>query len=322
MRRRDKRKLRLMKRIMKVAALAAVLAGAPALAEIPQAPVGELTATNESVLNTGQDRLTRMTVEVFVNGQGPFQFAVDTGADRTAISASLAARLGLVGDRQAQLHGVAGVDTVKTTRLGTLQVGDKRVDGIQAPILPDGALGAAGLLGIDALSDRRVTMDFLGETMTVRPGDYKAPEDHDSDTIVITAKRRFGQLVLVNASIGGQRVYAIVDSGSQVTIGNPALKRMLAKRQQDAAVPTELVSVTGRKIAGDYALLPRMKIGGVTLGDIPIVYSDAHPFKKFKLTNRPAMLIGVDILRAFERVSLDFDSKKVRFLLRSVKTAS
>lgn len=311
-----------MKRIMKAAALAAVLAGAPALAEIPQAPVGELTATNESVLATGQDRLTRMTVEVFVNGQGPFQFAVDTGADRTAISASLAARLGLVGDRQAQLHGVAGVDTVKTTRLGTLQVGDKRVDGIQAPILPDGALGAAGLLGIDALSDRRVTMDFLGETMTVRPGDYKAPEDNDSDTIVITAKRRFGQLVLVNASIGGQRVYAIVDSGSQVTIGNPALKRMLAKRQQDAAVPTELVSVTGRKIAGDYALLPRMKIGGVTLGDIPIVYSDAHPFKKFKLTNRPAMLIGVDILRAFERVSLDFDSKKVRFLLRSVKTAS
>ena len=303
------------------AALMVTLA-TPTLAEVPQLPIGELTATNETVLATAQDRLARMTVEVFINGQGPFAFAIDTGADRTAISASLATKLGLIGDGVAQLHGIAGVDQVRTTRLGLLQIGNKKVANIQAPILPDGSLGVAGLLGIDALSDQRVTMDFLGERMTVRPGDYREPEDKDPDVIVITAKRRFGQLVLVNASVGGQRVYAIVDSGSQITIGNPVLKRLLSKRRQDAAVPTELISVTGRRIAGDYALLPRMKIGGVTLGDIPIVYSDAHPFKKFRLMNKPAMLIGVDILRAFERVSLDFASKKVRFLLRAEKTAS
>ena len=303
------------------AALTALAAGAaPAAAEIPQLPTGELTATNEMVLATSQDRLTRMTVDVFINGQGPFAFAVDTGADRTAISASLAKQLGLVGDRQAQLHGVAGVDTVSTTELASLRVGSKQVDAIRAPILPDYALGAAGLLGIDALADQRVTMDFRDKRMTVRPGDYREPDD--DETIVVKAKRRFGQLVLVNASINGQRVYAIVDSGSQVTIGNPALQRMLMKKLPGKAVSTELVSVTGRKIAADVSQLPRMKIGGMTLGDIPIVYSDAHPFKKFKLANKPAMLIGVDILRAFERVSLDFDSKKVRFLVRSAKDAS
>jgi predicted aspartyl protease len=37
----------------------------------------------------------RMTVEVFINGQGPFNFVVDTGADRSALSTTLAARLGL-----------------------------------------------------------------------------------------------------------------------------------------------------------------------------------------------------------------------------------
>lgn len=301
-------------------AATALMLAAPAAAEVPQGPTGELTATNEMVLDTAQDRLTRMTVDVFVNGQGPFPFAIDTGADRTVISASLAKKLGLVADRQAQLHGVAGVDIVSTTQLASLQVGSKQVADIRAPILPDSALGVAGLLGIDALADQRVTMDFQDERMTVRPGDYREPED--PDTIVVKAKRRFGQLVLVNASVNGQRVYAIVDSGSQVTIGNPALKRMLAKKMPDAAVSTELVSVTGRRIAADYGQLPRMNIGGLVLGDIPIVYSDAHPFKKFKLANKPAMLIGVDILRVFERVSLDFDSKKVRFLLKSAKTAS
>lgn len=299
----------------------AALAAAPAFAEVPQLPTGELTATNEMVLNTAQDRLTRMTVEVMVNGQGPFPFAIDTGADRTAISASLAKRLGLVADRQAQLHGIAGVDAVPTTRLATLRVGSKQIADIRAPILPDAALGAAGLLGIDALRGQRVTMDFADRKMTVRPTDFREPSDRDPDTITITAKRRFGQLVLVSASVNGRRVYAIVDSGSQVTIGNPKLRKMMARREKGDEVSTELVSVTGRKIAADYGMLPRMKIGDVTVGDIPIVYSDAHPFKRYRLTNKPAMLIGVDILRAFERVSLDFDTKKVRFQLKS-ETAS
>lgn len=304
------------------AALLALMLATAVRAEVPQAPVGDLTATNESVLATAKDRLARMTVPVFVNGQGPFDFAVDTGADRTVISQSLAAKLGLTADRAAQLHGIAGVDVVRTTRLDKLTIGHKEVADIRAPILPDAALGAAGLIGIDALSDQRVTMDFVGEQMTVRPSDYRAPEDKDPDVITIVAKRRFGQLVLVNASVNGQRVYAIVDSGSQVTIGNPELRKMMVRRAKGTEESTELVSVTGRKIAADYGLLPRMKIGGVILGDIPIVYSDAHPFKKFKLAGKPAMLIGVDILRAFERVSLDFDTKKVRFLLRSEKTTS
>lgn len=300
-------------------AVGAALAAMPALAEVPQLPTGELTATNEVVLNTAQDRLTRMTVEVYVNGQGPFAFAIDTGADRTVISQGLATRLGLVGDGQAQLHGIAGVDAVPTTRLATLRVGAKQVDNIRAPILPDNALGAAGLLGIDAVAGQRVTMDFVDKQMTVRPTAFRETSDRDPDTITITAKRRFGQLVLVNASVNGQRVYAIIDSGSQVTIGNPKLRKMLARRETGTEVSTELISVTGRRIAANYGMLPRMKIGDVIVGDIPIVYSDAHPFKRYRLQNKPAMLIGVDILRAFERVSLDFDTKKVRFLLKSEK---
>lgn len=295
--------------------LAAMLSATAVLAEIPQSPVGELTATNEMVLDTAQDRLTRMTVDVFVNGQGPFAFAVDTGADRTVISASLAKKLGLKPNRVAQLHGVAGVDLVQTAPLATVQIGTKRVANIQAPVLPDASLGAVGLLGIDALSDQRVTMDFVGDQMTVRPGAYR--EKRDDDTIVVTARRRFGQLVLVDASVDGQRVYAIVDSGSQVTIANPALQRLLARRRTGTPVATEVISVTGRSIQAQYGLLPQMKIGGVTLADVPVVYSDAHTFKKFGLAKRPAMLIGVDLLRSFERVSLDFDTKKVRFDLRS-----
>jgi hypothetical protein len=45
------------------------------------------------------------------------------------------------------------------------------------------------------------------------------------------------------------------------------------------------------------------------------VFADAHPFKRFDLLKRPAMLLGMDTLRAFRRVSVDFAARKVRFLL-------
>lgn len=297
----------------------AAIAATAAVAEIPQAPVGELTSTNEMVLSTAQDRVTRMTVDVFINGQGPFPFAVDTGAERTVISAGLARKLGLKPNRTAELHGVAGMDVVQTAPLATFRIGSKQVANIQAPVLPDAALGAAGLVGLDALSNQRVTMDFIEDQMTVRPGAYR--EKGDDDTIVVTARRRFGQLVLADAAIDGRRVYAIIDSGSQVTIGNMALQRLLARRRADMPAAAEIIGVTGQAISAEYGLLPEMKIGAISLGGVPIVYSDAHAFKKLGLANRPAMLIGVDLLRSFERVSVDFDTKKVRFDLRSGKTA-
>lgn len=268
-----------------------------------------------TIIDTGQDKLERMTVDVMVNGQGPFPFAVDTGSERTVISASLARRLGLTPNGNAQLHDIAGVDMVRTAQLTLLQVGGHSIPNIRAPVLPDSGLSAMGLLGLDALAGQRVVMDFTDRQMSIRPGAIRDVEDRG--TIVVTAKRKFGQLVLVDASVAGKRVYAIVDSGAQVTIGNSALRRYLTKRQRAKSTQTELVSVTGRRLTADIGVLPEMQIGSIKVADIPIVYSDAHPFKKFGLADRPAMLLGANLLRAFERVSLDFNSKKVRFLLRS-----
>ncbi|MFN5759407.1 MAG: hypothetical protein ACK440_07415, partial [Sphingomonadaceae bacterium] len=48
--------------------------------------VAEATASAAAdVVPTGDDGAARMTVPVMVNGQGPFSFVIDTGADRTVI---------------------------------------------------------------------------------------------------------------------------------------------------------------------------------------------------------------------------------------------
>ena len=46
---------------------------------------------------------------------------------------------------------------------------------------------------------------------------------------------------------------------------------------------------------------------------MPVAFTDAHPFRKLGLTEKPAMLLGMDGLAAFDRVTVDFANRKVRF---------
>jgi len=275
---------------------------------LPPLPGSEISVPAEA------DRMARMTVSVYVNDQGPFQFVVDTGANRTVLSSALAARLALpMGDR-VTLHDIAGVGGVETAHVARLRVGKRQVDNIVAPLLSARDMGADGILGIDGLVDQQVVMDFLGEKMTIAPI-RKGPGE--KDTIVVRARSKYGQLILADARIGGERVYVIIDSGAEYSVGNSALRsRLVRGKRKNSAMPIQLVGVSGRTAMADLVVTPEMKIGEVTMRDVPIAFSDVHPFRQFGLADRPAMLLGMDLLRSFERVSLDFEQKKVRFRVK------
>ena len=81
-------------------------------------------------------------------------------------------------------------------------------------------------------------------------------------------------------------------------------------------MPIELVSVTGEVLIADLVVLPRIKIGGITLNNMPVAFVDAPPFALFGLDKEPSMLLGTDVLQVFRRVSLDFRNRKIRFVLR------
>ena len=65
----------------------------------------------------------------------------------------------------------------------------------------------------------------------------------------------------------------------------------------------------------DFADLPGLRIGGLSLPTWPVAFADLHTFRLWNLTDRPAILIGVDILSRFETVCLDFRHDEVRFRL-------
>ena len=289
-------------------------ASAPGLQVAPDASPLDPPGGPPMTLAAGVDPVARMTVGVFVNDRGPFRFVVDTGATRTVLSRALAERLALPAGKRAEVHDIAGVDGLATALVQRLRIGKRQIDNIVAPLLSAEDMGADGILGIDGLVDQQVVMDFPSETMSISPV-RKSPAE--SDVIVVRARRRFGQLILADARVDGERVYVIIDSGAQYSIGNSALRdRLMRGRRRPATIPVTLIGVTGRTMTADYAVTPRMRIGSILVRNVPIAFSDIHPFRQFGLSGQPAMLLGMDLLRGFERVSLDFEQKRVRFQLK------
>jgi predicted aspartyl protease len=258
---------------------------------------------------------TRMTVPVLINGQGPFRFIVDSGATRTVISARLAAQLGLPSAGTVPLHSIGGESQVPAVRIGSLYVGALPAKEIVAPVLDEADLGAAGILGIDTLKGKKVVIDLLHASMSVEPADrfFHPPADNE---IIVTARSRFGQLVLADADAAGQRIYAIVDTGSMVTLGNLPLMDRLVRKKRAVPKQTVITDVTGRKIVATYAPIDDLRLGPWHMNNVVIAFDDAHAFQRFGVADKPAMLLGMDMMQAFSRVSIDFARRKVRLLRR------
>ena len=110
-------------------------------------------------------------------------------------------------------------------------------------------------------------------------------------------------------------ISAMIDSGSQVTIGNAALRRLLSR--SDAGLvrveKVELTSLVGEKFPGEMGYLPFLRLGGLTLGNVPVVFAEASVFELWDLSSKPAIILGIDLLAQFNAVALDFGKSTVRF---------
>ncbi|MDO9368998.1 MAG: retropepsin-like aspartic protease [Sphingopyxis sp.] len=304
---------------------APMLIGAtPAPAEKPAppaaAPTGEVLAPPVTVTPFIQpfdlDASQRMAVKVMIGGKGPFSFLVDTGAERTVIARELAERLGLVEGAKLRLATIGGSAMVPSFRVAALQMSDLHLASVEAPAFFGRHIGAAGLIGVDMLEERRILIDFRKESMAIVETRKRArPIIRDDDAIVVTARNMAGRLILSDARIDGKRVDVIVDTGAQTSVGNLALQRLVAARRQNRwpLTPTILNAVTGEAVPAMRTAIKRIVVGGMDVDDLPVSFADSQAFRALGLADRPAILLGMDSLSLFDRVEIDFPNKRVVF---------
>lgn len=257
---------------------------------------------------------TRMTVEVLVNGRGPYRFIVDSGADSSAVGLRVANDLQLPLGTPVILNAMTGSARVDRVLVDELTLGPTSVRNLEIPALRELDLGGDGMIGIDALVRQRLMMDF--ETKLIKVEDARRPAKMLDGEIVVIGQRRRGQLILTEVGAAGLQVEAVVDTGSEVTIGNLALRDKLMRRHRDKFVTMSISGVTGAIMELQVARIGEIQLGSVTLRDVPIAFADVPPFRVFGIDKEPSLLLGTDLLSIFRRISLDFRARKVRFQLR------
>jgi predicted aspartyl protease len=297
---------------------ASLAAAAPAAAQtVPtreysiQGPVEAPPPTATQDLAFRLDRDERMTVAVRLGDKGPFRFLVDTGASRTVISTALAAAMGLTDGPLVKLHSVSGTSLVRTATVPRLELGRDRVRSVEAALLDAGHMGADGIVGVDSLGSEKVIFDFRTRVISIVPARQRVRDD--PGTIVVRGKLRQGHLIVTSATANRVPLMAVLDTGSEMTMGNAALRSKLEERGRlGAAEPVAMKSVTGQIMIGEAFVLKKVTIGDVALHDLVILFNRAPIFTQLGLDDRPALLLGMNALRAFDKVSIDFVRKQLR----------
>ncbi len=257
---------------------------------------------------------TRMTVDVRVNGQGPYRFVVDSGADTSVVGNRIARAQALPLGAPALLNAMTGSATVNRVLVDEIAFGPSIVRNLELPALEERNIGGEGMIGIDALVEQRLMLDF--EARTIKVEDARKPVVRMDGEIVVTARRRRGQLILTEVKAAGLAVEAVVDTGSQISIGNNALRDKLIRHHKDKFSSINITGVTGQTQELQVARIGEIRLGSVTLKNVPIAFADVPPFRVFGIADEPSLLLGTDLLEIFRRVSLDFKGRKVRFQLK------
>ncbi len=284
-------------------ALATSLTGATAEAPPPIDPTID-------VIDIERERYQRMTVPVTIQGQGPFDFMIDTGAQATVLARDVADLLQLNDRSTATLIGMASSRLVETTPIDDFTLGSRSFYIRQAPVLERAHIGEAdGILGLDSLQNQRVLLDFAKRTISV--ADAEELGGNRGYEIVVRARELRGQLIITSARLDGVQVAVIVDTGAQGSVGNlPLLNRLRRNRKLENSVMTDVNGIT---LGGVVRVARALELGRGSVQNFPILFADSQPFHTLGLADEPALILGMSELRLFRRVAIDFKTQRVLF---------
>ena len=308
------------RRVLAGAGAAALAWPAVAQTRLPSDPA-DWPVIDPAVLDLLPNQMTRMAVEVLINRRGPYHFVVDTGANRTSISAALAADLRLPSTPDVIVHGVTSAQLTPTVRIDDLVVGGARFRNLNAPLFPRGRMGADGLLGVDVLRDFRVNFELSRSRLEITRSSHGillgAPGSRLRRNMgAIRGRQRFGQLTVIDIWVDDVRVIAFVDSGSQYTIGNLALFEAIGEhrpRLRERGLSVPIIGVTGQTNRGEVAVAQTLRLGQSVLLDTPVIFADLHAFDVWALSRRPSLLLGADVIGRLSHVTLDFGLGELEF---------
>lgn len=189
---------------------------------------------------------------VFLNGQGPYRFLLDTGSQSNQLDSSLARKLGLAATRQLDLQTPSGASSVPAGLVGQVNLGQlaasdqeflfTRFDDLST-LPPD----IRGILGQDFLSHFDYTLDFQHHRLIYG-------ESQSAEPSATGLQSRF-RLIFGRMAIPTNLGDLVLDSGAEM---------LFLFRASTRAASGQVIGASGARMAVSYERPPEIRIGDRT----------------------------------------------------------
>lgn len=247
-----------------------------------------------------------------VNGAGPFEFILDSGATTCLVSRELAERLGVEATGSREGTGAGGKITLGIGTLRTLSVGAAIQSNVRVGITDElerigRFVGAKifGILGFNFLRNYRVTVDYPALVVRLSsPGDEGRVRG-DSVAFRIAPTR---PLLLLPVSVNGRGPYRFaLDTGSSMSSIAPELARELGMPTTEAG---EAGLGAGGALEVAFARADSIALGGSIVNGVDLTVPAFFPMLSQAAGARLDGALGYNFLRRF-RVTLDYPGSAV-----------
>jgi predicted aspartyl protease len=236
-----------------------------------------------------------VVLPVRLNGRGPFRFLLDTGSTHTAVTTKTAAAIDAPIVAKTRIGSVAGSREALVVRIDALDVGPLSLPGLLASVIElDGMNDIDGVIGHDALSDVRYTIDFRQRQLVWWPP--AASVEHGNVIELESRNGRFLASLLQDRTV----LRLVPDTGaSSLLLVDPAQALPLTRLPSQATLTT-----TSAATAVQLARLRELRVGAVVLRNVPAVVVGRDQ-------SEPADVDGLLPLHLFDRVTVDGPRKRL-----------
>jgi predicted aspartyl protease len=291
--------------------LAEAKAGYEVLRALGTKDIGVVTAPENPGPIRFRKSLNLIFTTVMINGKGPYEFAIDTGASQVVLSEKLAGQLGLKPLTSTIMHGVGGggkIDT-KLYSIDEISIGDVKIKKIPVGTFNDPLVTqlADGILGTALLSDFILTVNYPASQLEL------ARKRIPNATGEVLPAWFFSNLLLIPLDVNGKRGNFVVDTGAVTTVlsHNMAASLGVTANTPGAKVDLGLSGVGG--FEGVVLKVPNVTIKTAKNAEAfpQVVSIDLTEISKM-IGTEIAGVVGFDFLEGY-KVTLDYYAAEVRF---------
>lgn len=262
-------------------------------------------------------------VNAMINDQGPFKFALDTGASISVIFEQTREAVGLdvIEEPQVHIHGMLGADDFPTTLIAQLTVGTESWTDAHVALLPDNAMISEeldGILGVDFLSRYAVGVSARDQVVRLYPPLLVRDRSYRGWTSIPLHQLPVGEgdasAYVIELNINGITIPALLDLGAGFNMMNWRAARALRVRPNRAGNKGTISGALETEPVTAELVVSELRIKAIHWRNRTFMIADFDIFEFLNLNNRPVALVGPKLFQERDFV-IDFERK--RLLIRA-----